>query len=455
MAIVGNTRIVAPVTIKDVKDILGSAKYNIESLCTDPHINKWAKYKPLRVNKIEPLNQEDRQSANQGLIAKKFVLPDSLEVSVIPDTIDWVYNGPVGKKASPYRLSDFVGDSNTGYDSNAKPPSQSPNDISLPKNKIDGDVYVTVKCKLGESSYANIGGVEGKVDLPINQLNLGSNLNNGTWRFGVAAYVPNDSGNYTIRLFSSTGTIPTNFLNNMGNTVLPRLYTNTQLIEDIKNNEDKPITCIVFLSNSLILNDNGNGSRWVSGGSNNYFLPHGGKFTITATSVENSIKCAFESASISYQQNWNNIGGITFNTNNEGVTLGLARPSSLGITQKEIKIEMLVNITKWPVQTTCNKFECKFFGHSINDTTGIKISKENNGTWSDVTSVTGIGKYKFSGYNTGSLLDNINAQGVYGTEQGGITSGVGYFNKVSFTLIFTIGNNRIPFNTSRAIKITR
>ena len=45
---VSNNKIVAPVSFADVNQILGTSHTDLASLCTDSHINIWAKFKPVR-----------------------------------------------------------------------------------------------------------------------------------------------------------------------------------------------------------------------------------------------------------------------------------------------------------------------------------------------------------------------------------------------------------------------
>lgn len=42
-------KITAPVSIEDVRTVLGVSSYDLGTLCKSEKINMWAKYKPVRV----------------------------------------------------------------------------------------------------------------------------------------------------------------------------------------------------------------------------------------------------------------------------------------------------------------------------------------------------------------------------------------------------------------------
>lgn len=101
-----NSIITAPVAIYDIQRALNVTNPGLGALCTHPNINKWAKYKPIRVaNVIIPITDAQRRSANYG-----FSISD---VTGTPDTIAkmsaassaWVYDRPT--LGYPFRQTDF------------------------------------------------------------------------------------------------------------------------------------------------------------------------------------------------------------------------------------------------------------------------------------------------------------------------------------------------------------
>lgn len=104
MSIVGGI-IQAPVTVDDVKQVLGVSNNDVGYLCSNSHgkINPWAKYKPVNFNgKIGILTETELRSTIYGLTYKKF--QDFREAIIYV----WEYAPPSGGASWPYRLHDFV-----------------------------------------------------------------------------------------------------------------------------------------------------------------------------------------------------------------------------------------------------------------------------------------------------------------------------------------------------------
>lgn len=102
----------APVTISDVHDVLGESSYDLGTLCMSPKINKWAKYKPVRLNKDFNVTEEERKSMYYGF---KNVHPYANPFTANKQT--YIYELPRGNSSEPYRIEDFI-----NYDSNATSP---------------------------------------------------------------------------------------------------------------------------------------------------------------------------------------------------------------------------------------------------------------------------------------------------------------------------------------------
>lgn len=118
---VSNGKIIAPVSIDDVKSILGESSNDLATLCKSPKINMWAKYKPT----VYPFPFLDDwykgRDGNYGLditIDNKVNSWSALvaEYSKTNNGYGNLYKRPTGGSSAPYRLGDF-----RGYNHNAKP----------------------------------------------------------------------------------------------------------------------------------------------------------------------------------------------------------------------------------------------------------------------------------------------------------------------------------------------
>lgn len=118
--------IVAPVTIDDVKQVLGESTNDLAALCRSSNINMMSKYKPVPLNKTfvgDSLNADKRTwtskdgagwwignpNIGDGVFSMRIVK----DVQQAKELGRWTYNKPTGTSEAPYRLSDFI-----GYNSN-------------------------------------------------------------------------------------------------------------------------------------------------------------------------------------------------------------------------------------------------------------------------------------------------------------------------------------------------
>lgn len=118
---VSNGKITAPVSIDDVKTVLGESSNDLATLCTSPKINVWAKYKPTVYPSPFPDDWYKAKDGNYGLNitvenAKNNWTDIVAEYSKINNGYGNLYNRPTGGANAPYRLGDF-----RGYNHNAKP----------------------------------------------------------------------------------------------------------------------------------------------------------------------------------------------------------------------------------------------------------------------------------------------------------------------------------------------
>jgi hypothetical protein len=62
-----NGIISAPVSIDDVKTVLGVASNDLATLCKSSNINMWARFKPINYNWVAPLREEYFELARYGI----------------------------------------------------------------------------------------------------------------------------------------------------------------------------------------------------------------------------------------------------------------------------------------------------------------------------------------------------------------------------------------------------
>jgi hypothetical protein len=118
--------ITAPVSIQDVRQVLGNSSTDLGTLCKASQINMWAKYKPILYPKVGIMTDSDFATdmgagtsyrITWGIKRKaSFIYSDFEENGTIKTEV-WTWNKPTGGSASPYRLADF-----NGYYQRAVPP---------------------------------------------------------------------------------------------------------------------------------------------------------------------------------------------------------------------------------------------------------------------------------------------------------------------------------------------
>ena len=118
-----NGLITAPVSMQDVRQVLGNSSTDLGTLCKASQINMWSKYKPVVLALIDTVSQFDKTNNKwyswatwwKGTTGTCGCVPYVLRS--IADVVDhcsgglngWSYTKPGGGAASPYRLTDFAG----------------------------------------------------------------------------------------------------------------------------------------------------------------------------------------------------------------------------------------------------------------------------------------------------------------------------------------------------------
>lgn len=111
---VSNGKITAPVSIDDVKTVLGESSNDLATLCKSSKINMWAKYKPTVYPSPFPDDWYKAKDGNYGINitvnnAKSNWTDLVAEYSKTNNGYTNIYNRPTGGASAPYRLGDFRG----------------------------------------------------------------------------------------------------------------------------------------------------------------------------------------------------------------------------------------------------------------------------------------------------------------------------------------------------------
>ena len=111
---ISNGKIIAPVSIEDVKIVLGESSNDLATLCKSPKINIWAKYKPTIYPSLFPDDWYKAKDGNYGINITvengKSNWKDLVsEYSKTNNGYGNLYNRPTGGANAPYRLGDFRG----------------------------------------------------------------------------------------------------------------------------------------------------------------------------------------------------------------------------------------------------------------------------------------------------------------------------------------------------------
>ena len=108
--------VTAPIGLYDVMIALGESKEDIGTLCTSDKINKWAKYKPYRINQPSDITDTQRKAINFGLIMPTIYNSKAeLIAGLKRNGGSWGYDRPTA--IDRQRITDFV-----GYNHDAIPP---------------------------------------------------------------------------------------------------------------------------------------------------------------------------------------------------------------------------------------------------------------------------------------------------------------------------------------------
>ena len=210
---VSNGKIIAPVSIDDVKSVLVESSNDVATLCKSDNINKWSKNKPIKHNCLFKPTEAQKKEANYGisnipyyrLLGKmtQDVINGSMENATNISTLDtriepWHYQHPIGGYASPYRLGDF-----DGYFANASAPIGAITETEI-ESSLSGKVSVVFNKNTDTVSSLTFNDLASEKDFS-NQY-LGLCLSNGNKSFYMTQKIGFDEGDdVTISMLDSFG----------------------------------------------------------------------------------------------------------------------------------------------------------------------------------------------------------------------------------------------------------
>lgn len=113
---VSNGKITAPVSIEDIKTVLGESSNDLATLCKSNNINMWSKKKPVRLYKTFPDINSTWYRADDDDLGIQINKGADTNLGTLYAGASFVYKKPQGGYLQPFRMSDFI-----GYNHNAKP----------------------------------------------------------------------------------------------------------------------------------------------------------------------------------------------------------------------------------------------------------------------------------------------------------------------------------------------
>ena len=281
-----NGKITAPVSVDDVKSVLGESSNDLAALCKSSKINVWAKYKPTVFPSPFPDDWYKAKDGNFGLNitvdnAKSNWKDLVAEYSKVNNGYSTLYNKPIGGASSPYRLGDF-----RGYFHNANPEvrdylgmnifirESDTNQITAEYNAIsvDGDqisyfefaafkdkyfdYIITDKSKstlMFITTASSVGTFT--VPLPKNALQVGDYLafpmfcsvnysSNHTLQAMTCYAIPNLAGGKQLSIISQSQAVANNFAQITAREQLGRIIVTLKLKDDANQVNNVTVYCV-------------------------------------------------------------------------------------------------------------------------------------------------------------------------------------------------------------------
>lgn len=301
-----NGRITAPIGLdSDIPVVLGVSSKDLGTLCKSSTINKWARWKPVRYAKWAPITLSELQSTNFGLVSREVSAITNPSSSYIPPTAAWTWLAP----NEYYRITDFLSDTNptiSGYNHQAKAPASGFRDITIFDDELNTLPTYTFNCKFGQSSWEGTGDTSG-IEIALNELVIlsGQPITNGSWRFGLAIYMPNGSS-YIAQYASHEAAIGT-----ISSTAdIYKMIINLRLSDTLRSALASAfsagvtqVTAIPFIGYNLLYNSSNPTNRYFYFASTGraFCMPNGDTFKINLSKLISIYNVSAEGGYITYQ----------------------------------------------------------------------------------------------------------------------------------------------------------
>ena len=123
---ISNGKIIAPVSIEDVKIVLGEPSNDLATLCKSENINIWSKYKPINCRggfKESPIREDSYETATSSF--NKYNCDIRCGMNIPIDTYRNLYNNFSGEGFAIKACTDFYQDNVYGYNGVDKDASSS------------------------------------------------------------------------------------------------------------------------------------------------------------------------------------------------------------------------------------------------------------------------------------------------------------------------------------------
>ena len=394
-----NGRITAPVSLHaDIYPVLGITKsgtyYDTGYACGNSHgrINKWAKYKPVRVGIPEEITDEQRTSANHGLSAVEvadIVKAQGGTLVALPATAAWSYAAP--RPGTDWcRITDFI-----GYNHAARVPVSGFADIEIYSDQTASLPTYSFNCKFGPASYEGTGDTNG-IEIALNDLAIiaGSNIRDGHWRLGLAIFVPQSNGATTYTAVVASHEAALGAISSSAD--IAKYIVNLGLSQDVRTALERAFT--LNLSNVVAIPCICYDLDWVDssqsfdflGGGRAFCMPGGEKINIVLRKVEDSFTVRISSGNITYQ----NVQSGPYSLNPGGIS-PLRKPSAANGDSCRIQYDFFVELTGNHVPKI-EGVTPGLGGAFVNNTTQVTYEKFTGSTWQTITrdELSGAGRYR-------------------------------------------------------------
>lgn len=185
------------ITTSMVAQAIGVGSNDVGTLCKSTKINKWSKWKPISLNKVIGIVENDLTSSNFGLVAQEAEQIENYPwdgddtLASIQQPSAWSYTKPTGGSTSPYRLGDF-----RNYNHDSLPPVKDVNDITISQQDVDEYIsstkykYWYPSFKFGSGTYDVVGSIDPNNSIPLYQFTMisGSTITDGNWRLCLGIF---------------------------------------------------------------------------------------------------------------------------------------------------------------------------------------------------------------------------------------------------------------------------